>query len=107
MEQQSKTVFDRDQSIKSVSFSPGCLCRVDGAVPSVKGGVDVKGRALQYFENWQQGVSVIFFKDGDDDSFHFDQVHIHKGKTMYRGQEIHSTVDKFGTPLAAPFLPQS
>ena len=91
MEQQSKTVFDRDQSIKSVSFSPGCLCRVDGAVPSVKGGVDVKGQALQYFENWQQGVSVIFFKDGDDDSFHFDQVHIHKGKTMYRGQEIVST----------------
>ena len=99
MEQQSKTVFDRDQAIKSVSFSPGCLCRVDGAVPSVKGGVDVKGQALQYFENWQQGVSVIFFKDGDDDSFHFDQVHIHKGKTMYRGQEITSTVDKFGTPL--------
>jgi len=91
MEQQSKTVFDRDQAIKSVSFSPGCLCRVDGAVPSVKGGVDVKGQPLQYFENWQQGVSVIFFKDGDDDSFHFDQVHIHKGKTMYRGQEIVST----------------
>ena len=92
MEQQSKTVFDRDQAIKSVSFSPGCLCRVDGAVPSVKGGVDIKGQALQYFENWQQGVSVIFFKDGDDDSFHFDQVHIHKGKTMYRGQEIVSTL---------------
>ena len=92
MEQQSKTVFDRDQAIKSVSFSPGCLCRVDGAVPSVKGGVDVKGQALQYFENWQQGVSVIFFKDGDDDSFHFDQVHIHKGKTMYRGQEFTSSV---------------
>jgi predicted phosphodiesterase len=92
MEQQSKTVFDRDQAIKSVSFSPGCLCRVDGAVPSVKGGVDVKGQALQYFENWQQGVSVIYFKDGDDDSFHFDQVHIHKGKTMYRGQEIVSTL---------------
>lgn len=92
MEQQSKTIFDRDQAIKSVAFSPGCLCRVDGAVPSVKGGVDVKGQALQYFENWQQGVSVIFFKDGDDDSFHFDQVHIHRGKTMYRGQEIHSKV---------------
>ena len=93
MEQQSKTVFDRDQSIKSVSFSPGCLCRVDGAVPSVKGGVDIKGQPLQYFENWQQGVSVIFFKDGDDDSFHFDQVHIHNGKTMYRGQEIHASVN--------------
>lgn len=91
MEQQSKTIFDRDQSIKSVAFSPGCLCRVDGAVPSVKGGVDGKGQALQYFENWQQGVSVIFYKDGDDDSFHFDQVHIHKGKTMYRGQEFKFT----------------
>jgi len=91
MEQQSKTIFDRDQAIKSVAFSPGCLCRVDGAVPSVKGGIDGKGQALQYFENWQQGVSVIFYKDGDDDSFHFDQVHIHKGKTMYRGEEIKST----------------
>ena len=88
MEQQSKTVFDRDQAIKSVSFSPGCLCRVDGAVPSVKAGIDGKGKPLEYFENWQQGVSVIFYKDGDDDSFHFDQVHIHKGKTMYRGQEF-------------------
>lgn len=93
MEQQSKTIFDRDQAIKSVAFSPGCLCRVDGAVPSVKGGVDGKGRALEYFENWQQGVSVIFYKDGDDDSFHFDQVHIHKGKTMYRGQEFKANVD--------------
>lgn len=92
LEQQSKTIFDRDQSIKTVSFSPGCLCRVDGAVPSVKSGLDTDGKSLQYFENWQQGVSVIFYKDGEDDSFHFDQVHIHKGKTMYRGQEIVSTV---------------
>ena len=99
MEQQSKTVFDRDQAIKSVSFSPGCLCRVDGAVPSVKAGLDSKGKPLEYFENWQQGVSVIFFKDGDDDSFHFDQVHIHKGKTMYRGQEIYSTVDVVGNKI--------
>ena len=50
-------------------------------------------RSLQYFENWQQGVSVIFYKDGDDDSFHFDQVHIHNGKTMYRGQEIVANVE--------------
>lgn len=93
MEQQSKTLFDRDQALKSVAFSPGCLCRVDGAVPSVKSGLDSDGKSLQYFENWQQGVSVIYYKDGYDDSFHFDQVHIHKGKTMYRGKEIHSRVE--------------
>lgn len=92
IEQQSKTVFDRDQAIKSVSFSPGCLCRVDGAVPSVKAGLNGKGRPLEYFENWQQGVAVIHYKDGEDDSFHFDLVHIHNGKTMYRGQEIHAAV---------------
>jgi hypothetical protein len=93
MEQQSKTIFDRDKAIKSVAFSPGCLCRTDGAVPSVKSGLDVSGQSLTYFENWQQGVSVIFYKDGDDDSFHFDQVHIHQGKTMYRGQEITARVE--------------
>jgi len=83
---QSKTTFDREGKIKSMAISPGCLCRVDGAVPSVKGSVDANGRPIQYWENWQQGIAVVKYKD--EGSFHVDLVHIDDGKTLYKGQEF-------------------
>lgn len=39
--------------------SPGCLCRVDGAVPSVHGSTDARGKAVRRDEDWQQGFSVV------------------------------------------------
>lgn len=83
---QSKTVFDRSGKIKTMHISPGCLCRVDGAVPSVKGSTGIDGRPATYYENWQQGVAVITYKpDGD---FHVELVQIDEGRTIFRGQEI-------------------
>lgn len=49
----------------SLAASPGCLCRLDGAVPSVKGGVDLLGRPLVSYENWQNGMAVVTYKEGD------------------------------------------
>jgi hypothetical protein len=69
-----------------MGISPGCLCRVDGAVPSVKGSTDVNGRPVVYYENWQQGMAVITYKP--EGSFHVDLVHIDDGKTLFRGQEF-------------------
>jgi hypothetical protein len=71
---------------RNAAFSPGCLCRVDGAVPSVKGGVTPNEKPVKYWENWQQGISVIRYKD--EGSFHVDLVHIDDGKTLYKGQEF-------------------
>lgn len=83
---QSKTTFDRAGKIKAMAISPGCLCRVDGAVPSVKGSVGIDGRPVTYYENWQQGISVITYKP--EGSFHVELVHIDDGKTLFRGQEF-------------------
>ena len=83
---QSKTTFDRAGKIKVMAISPGCLCRVDGAVPSVKGAVGIDGKPVTYYENWQQGVAVVTYKP--EGSFHVELVHIDDGKTMFRGQEF-------------------
>ncbi len=86
----SKTTFDRAGKIKAMAISPGCLCRVDGAVPSVKGSVGIDGRPVTYYENWQQGISVITYKP--EGSFHVELVHIDDGKTLFRGQEFKAAV---------------
>jgi len=83
---QSKTTFDREGRIKAMAISPGCLCRIDGHVPSVKGSTDSNGKPVTYWENWQQGIAVIRYKD--EGSFHVDLVHIDEGKTLYKGQEF-------------------
>lgn len=83
---QSKTTFDREGKIKAMAISPGCLCRVDGHVPSVKGSTNIEGKPVTYWENWQQGVAVVRYKP--EGSFHVDLVHIDDGKTLYKGQEF-------------------
>lgn len=87
-ELQSRTIFDRQGSIKSVAISPGCLCRVDGAVPSVNGSTKIDGTPATYYENWQQGIAVITIdKDGD---FFTELVQINEGKAWFRGREFKS-----------------
>ena len=88
---QSKTTFDRLGKIKNMAISPGCLCRLDGAVPSFKSGQSFEGRPLKTFENWQQGIAVVTYKP--EGSFHVDLVHIDDGKTLYRGQEFISRLE--------------
>lgn len=85
---QSRTTFDRDGKIKTMAISPGCLCRADGAVPSVKGSVGIDGRPATYYENWQQGLAVVHYRP--EGSFHVDLVHIDDGRTLFRGQEFES-----------------
>lgn len=87
-ELQSKTVFDRLGPIKSVAVSPGCLCRVDGAVPSVNGSTKIDGSPAVYYENWQQGMAVVMYKKTGE--FFTELVQIDNGKAVFRGREFSS-----------------
>lgn len=84
----SRTTYDRVGKLRSMAINPGCLCRVDGAVPSVHGAIGGDGRPATVYEDWQNGVAVIRYTDDD---FRVDLVQIEDGMTVYMGQEIRST----------------
>ena len=71
-----------------MAISPGCLCRVDGTVPSVNGAIGVDGRPVKVAENWQQGIAVIKYKDAGD--FFVNLVQIEDGRTVYGGTEFNA-----------------
>ncbi len=48
-----------------LAMTPGCLCRIDGAVPSAKSGQDLLGRPVPSSENWQQGMAIVEFRKGN------------------------------------------
>lgn len=80
-----------------LAASPGALCRIDGAVPSTKGGTDLDGIPLKRAEDWQLGVGILRFEPGDG-PFVYEQIAIHKendGDTwaLYNGAEIHARRD--------------
>lgn len=53
----------RGEAVESYSANPGCLCRVDGAVPSVNGAIGADGTAARIVENWQQGFGIAYYND--------------------------------------------
>jgi hypothetical protein len=68
------------------AWSPGCLCRIDGAVPSQKGGTDAHGRPVRRIEAWQQGVGIV--TELEDGSWSKENVLIDRGRAIFRGQLI-------------------
>lgn len=75
--------WDGDKTI--LAASAGCLARVDGVVPSTKGGKDLDGRPIPCTEDWQQGIAVVHYVPGDG-PFHLELVPIHNGSMFYRGK---------------------
>ena len=67
------------------AWSPGCLCRVDGAVPSTKGAADVRGRPKHRIEGWQQGCAVVTVQP--DGTWAKEIIHIAGGRAIWRGKE--------------------
>lgn len=90
LEIQSRTVFNRDGAIRTTAVSPGCLCRVDGAVPSVNGSTHIDGSPAKYFENWQQGVAVVTVQP--DGEFFTELIQIKDGQAWFRGQKFTAKV---------------
>ena len=72
MEMALRTKYDRKGAYTIGAYSPGCLCRVDGAVP---------GRKKR--QNWQQGVAVVQFEGREQ---HVELVEIRDGKALFGGK---------------------
>lgn len=81
----SETYEYRGHPQTVVAFSPGCLCRIDGAVPSTKSGQDERGVPMRRWENWQQGLAVV--TETDDGLWSVEQIPIHHGRALWRGKE--------------------
>jgi UDP-2,3-diacylglucosamine pyrophosphatase LpxH len=87
LEAHHTTQQDRQGAVRLFAVTPGCLCRVDGAVPSVKGAMDLNGRPIKSYEDWQQGMCVVRYRE-DDPRYSLDLIHIQDGWTIYGGQEF-------------------
>jgi metallophosphoesterase superfamily enzyme len=73
-----------------MAASPGCLCRIDGAVPSTKSGADEFGRPmLMGAENWQQGLAVVQYQPPGvgNEWFNYEPMWIYNGRGFFRGRE--------------------
>lgn len=81
--ERSRSDWDGPKTI--MAASPGTLARCDGSVPSTKGGLDLDGRPMTVVEDWQQGLAVINFEQGDG-QFWYEQIPIHNGSAMFRGK---------------------
>lgn len=76
-----------------MAASPGCLCRIDGAVPSTKSGADEFGRPmLMGAENWQQGMAVVQYQPPGvgNEWFNYEPMWIYNGRGFFRGKEYAS-----------------
>ena len=83
-----KTREDWDGPRTIMAASPGCLARIDGAIPSTRGGVDLDGRPLVRHENWQQGLGIVMYEDSGDHKFSYECMPIYSGWGMFRGKEF-------------------
>lgn len=81
------TVTGPDGPIRSMAASPGCLCRVDGAVPSYNSATHHDGTPAQHWEDWNQGAAVIRYRS-DSPQFVYEPIQITDGWAMYQGQEF-------------------
>lgn len=77
--------------------SGGCLCRLDGLVPSSSGGISSTGKQVSD-ERWQQGMLVIYYEPKGLQRVYVEPVHIDKGSALFRGKFYTSSVDVNGNP---------
>ena len=80
-----RTTWDRMGRIMSQVVNPGCLCRVDGAVPGANTSIGASGIPAIQYEDWQQGAAIIRYTD---DKFFSELVQFDQGMTVYHGQEL-------------------
>jgi hypothetical protein len=66
--------------------SAGCLCRVDGGVPSTHSGVDLDGLPLPVHESWQQGLFVGEYRP-DSRAFTTEHIAIRHAWARWSGKE--------------------
>jgi len=84
IERAHRTREDIDGPAEIMAASPGCLARIDGAVPSTKQGLDLDGRPLIRCEDWQQGVGVVTLHAGGE--WDYETARISNGRAYHRGR---------------------
>ena len=96
IETQYKTVNVYGGARTNFAHTPGCLCLINGSVPSTKSGYDTHGNNVENFENWQQGIAIVHYHTGDE-PFSLEQIYINTlddYRTSYNG-EIYKPDNKF------------
>jgi predicted phosphodiesterase len=78
-----RTREDIDGPAEIMAASPGCLARIDGAVPSTRQGLDLDGRPLHRAEDWQQGLGVVTIHA---DGWQYEHARISGGRAWWRGK---------------------
>lgn len=76
--------------IQSWVATPGCLCRIDNAVPGVKSGTDPRtNRSVDKPNDWQQGLGLVTY-DPEDPSFtpRWEHIPIENGTAHWRDELI-------------------
>jgi predicted phosphodiesterase len=53
----------RGEAIESYAANPGCMCKTDGSVPSVKGAIGAGGMPAKVVEDWQNGFGMLYFTE--------------------------------------------
>jgi hypothetical protein len=86
-----KTIHKRDSLYTPFAAILGCLCRIDGVVPSVHTTLSSNGKPIRYYEDWQQAVGVVYYYD-DDPNMHIEAVKIHEGRALFNGKEFISNL---------------
>jgi hypothetical protein len=81
-----KTIHQRSGLHIAFAAILGCLCRIDGAVPSVKSGLTANARPIRHYEDWQQGVGIVTYSEESNYS-HIEIGHIYEGKAIGNGRE--------------------
>lgn len=69
----TKTIRGHDWTKYVTSFSPGCLCKIDGEVPGSKKD-----------NQWQQGIGILCYTD--EEVLTTIAVQINNGKAIYNGE---------------------
>lgn len=93
IEQRYKTRRTFHGARSNFAATPGCLCRIDGTVPSTKGSTDPFGKPISRPEDWQQGFAMVTFQPGDG-PFALEQVFINDGTALFRGVPLNANTDE-------------
>lgn len=81
-----RTVHKREGLFEPFAAILGCLCRIDGVVPSVHSSLGVDGAPLRNYEDWQQAIGVVYYTE-DDPNPQLDIIRIFEGRAIFQGRE--------------------
>lgn len=81
-EMASRTIHGRDGNRTVFAFSPGCMCRIDGAVP-----------AKREKQNWQQGFGLIHYTD--EELLGIETPSIENGRILCSGDLLTTNIKEY------------